>query len=244
MNFHLVVKLLLEGLAVGLAAYLIPTNKLKMENIIAIALSSALIFFILDMFSPEVGLSVRHGAGFGLGVKQVGFGYNKEGFEDCKILCRTNPNNRKCSPNQACHKIQRGGKNMCNSEGLDVGTDVINRPVKFNSHCGDYYVDEKTESGACVLDTDEGDNLVDPYPLRTKPPPFSQTNVMGRKMNFNSSNCPVNSNTNEYKLVPGQYAKLVLQPGYNENVTEYEQPTLSFANWPTDNPLDLHYVTE
>ncbi len=47
---------------------------------------------------------------------------------------------------------------------------------------------------------------------------YGQTKVGTRWMKWNENAKPVNQNTNEYKLVPGLYAKLILQPGYNEGV--------------------------
>lgn len=225
----LLIKVLLEGLAVALAAYLIPSNPLKNENIVAIALSAAVVFFLLDLFAPEIGLGTRQGAGFGLGAMQVGFGRHPfiedlgvpdEGFEDCKIICQTNPSDTKCLPNRACHNMdthQRGG-----SEPLEIGTDVQGQTVKYQSGCLDYYVDTNKRPVPCLKDTDNQPNFRTPYGLRSKPPSFSPTNVMGRKMNFPGTGCPVNSNVNDYKLVPTQYGRLSLQSGYSENVKAYD----------------------
>jgi hypothetical protein len=68
-----IVKYLLEGLMIGIAAYFIPKNRLSFEEVLTIALAGAASFAILDIFSPSVGLTMRQGAGFGLGAKLVGF---------------------------------------------------------------------------------------------------------------------------------------------------------------------------
>lgn len=67
-------KYLLEGLAVAIAAYYIPRRSVEVKEIILIALSAAAIFAILDSFAPGIGGSARQGAGFGIGLNQVGFG--------------------------------------------------------------------------------------------------------------------------------------------------------------------------
>ena len=73
------VKYLLEGAAVAVAAYLIPRKKVDVTEIALIALTAAAVFAVLDSFAPLVAVSARHGAGFGIGYQQVGFG--RPGFE-------------------------------------------------------------------------------------------------------------------------------------------------------------------
>lgn len=68
------VKYLVEGMAVGFAAVLIPRKgRLDMEEIILIGLVAAAAFAVLDLFAPSVGYTARQGAGFGLGANLVGF---------------------------------------------------------------------------------------------------------------------------------------------------------------------------
>ncbi len=68
-----IVKYILEGLAVAVAAIIIPQKKLMFGEIGALALLAAAVFAILDLLAPTVGLTARQGAGFGLGAKLVGF---------------------------------------------------------------------------------------------------------------------------------------------------------------------------
>jgi hypothetical protein len=68
-----IVKYLVEGLAVAIAAIIIPQKKLMFGEIGALALLAAVVFAILDLLAPTVGLTARQGAGFGLGAKLVGF---------------------------------------------------------------------------------------------------------------------------------------------------------------------------
>ena len=70
-------KYLLEGLAVAAAAYFIPKRKTSVQEVAMIALTAAATFAVLDLFAPAVGSGARHGAGFGIGARHVGFG---EGF--------------------------------------------------------------------------------------------------------------------------------------------------------------------
>lgn len=66
------IKYLIEGLAVGICAMLIPKKSLNVEEIVIIALTAAATFSILDVFIPAMGVSTRQGAGFGLGTGLVG----------------------------------------------------------------------------------------------------------------------------------------------------------------------------
>ncbi len=68
-----VIKYLVEGLAVAVAAIIIPQKKLMFGEIGALALLAAAVFAVLDLLAPTVGLTARQGAGFGLGAKLVGF---------------------------------------------------------------------------------------------------------------------------------------------------------------------------
>jgi ABC-type Co2+ transport system permease subunit len=67
------VKYALEGLAVAVAAYLLPGKVLKLSEIGMIALVALATFAILDIYAPSVGSSARSGAGFGIGANLVGF---------------------------------------------------------------------------------------------------------------------------------------------------------------------------
>jgi hypothetical protein len=67
------VKYGLEGLAVAIAAYLLPGKGLKLSEIGMIALVALATFAILDIYAPSVGSSARTGAGFGIGANLVGF---------------------------------------------------------------------------------------------------------------------------------------------------------------------------
>ncbi len=67
------VKYIFEGLAVAVAAYLLPGKVLKLSEIAMISLVAMATFAILDIYAPSVGASARTGAGFGIGAGLVGF---------------------------------------------------------------------------------------------------------------------------------------------------------------------------
>ena len=68
-----IIKYLVEGLMVAIAAYAIPKRSLNIEEIILIALTAAATFSILDTYLPSMAVSARGGAGFGIGANLVGF---------------------------------------------------------------------------------------------------------------------------------------------------------------------------
>lgn len=68
-----IIKYLVEGLMVAIAAYAIPKRSLNVEEIILIALTAAATFSILDTYIPAMGVSARGGAGFGIGAGLVGW---------------------------------------------------------------------------------------------------------------------------------------------------------------------------
>ena len=68
-----IIKYLVEGLMVAIAAYAIPKRSLNIEEIAFIALTAAATFSILDMYIPSMGVTARSGAGFGIGANLVKF---------------------------------------------------------------------------------------------------------------------------------------------------------------------------
>jgi ABC-type Co2+ transport system permease subunit len=68
-----IIKYLVEGLMVAIAAYAIPKRSLNMEEIILISLTAAATFSILDTYVPSMGVTARSGAGFGIGANLVKF---------------------------------------------------------------------------------------------------------------------------------------------------------------------------
>ena len=68
-----VVKYLVEGIMVAIAASAIPKKSLNVEEGVIIALTAAATFSVLDVFVPSMATSARGGAGFGIGANLVGF---------------------------------------------------------------------------------------------------------------------------------------------------------------------------
>ena len=66
-------KYLVEGVIVALAAFVIPSRKLRIDETLLIALTAAATFSILDTYLPSLAVSARSGAGFGIGANLVGF---------------------------------------------------------------------------------------------------------------------------------------------------------------------------
>ena len=68
-----IIKYLVEGLMVAIAAYAIPKRSLNLEEIALIALTAAATCSILDTYVPSMGVTARSGAGFGIGANLVKF---------------------------------------------------------------------------------------------------------------------------------------------------------------------------
>ena len=66
-------KYMIEGFIVSLAAFAIPKQTLNLEEIFLIAAVAAMTFSILDVFIPSMGANARTGAGLGIGMNLVGF---------------------------------------------------------------------------------------------------------------------------------------------------------------------------
>jgi ABC-type Co2+ transport system permease subunit len=68
-----IIKYLIEGLMVAIAAFAIPKRSLNMEEIALLALTAAATFAILDTYIPSMGVSARSGTGLGIGLHLAGF---------------------------------------------------------------------------------------------------------------------------------------------------------------------------
>ena len=67
-----VVKYIVEGLAVGIVAWLLGKN-LSGYDILLLALVAASVFSVLDLLAPSVSSTVRSGVGYGFGFQLAGF---------------------------------------------------------------------------------------------------------------------------------------------------------------------------
>jgi hypothetical protein len=68
-----IVKYMVEGIMVAIAAFAIPKRSMNMDEVMLIALTAAATFSILDTYVPSMAVSARSGAGFGMGANLVGF---------------------------------------------------------------------------------------------------------------------------------------------------------------------------
>ncbi len=66
------IKYIVEGIIVALAAYVIPKQSLKIEEVVVIALTAAATLAVLDTFIPSMGVSSRQGAGLAIGTGLAG----------------------------------------------------------------------------------------------------------------------------------------------------------------------------
>jgi inner membrane protein involved in colicin E2 resistance len=64
---NLFIKYALEGITIAIVAFYIPNTNTNLNEVIQIGLVGSLTFFILDLFSPEIGSGARVGSGFGIG---------------------------------------------------------------------------------------------------------------------------------------------------------------------------------
>ena len=67
------IKYALEGVVVAIAAYTLPSTKVRMPDIVQISAIAMATFSILDFFAPSMSDYARMGAGAGIGANLVGF---------------------------------------------------------------------------------------------------------------------------------------------------------------------------
>jgi hypothetical protein len=61
------IKYLVEASAVAIVAYLLPRNKMSLNEVVTLALTAGAVFAILDLYAPGVAMSTRQGVGFASG---------------------------------------------------------------------------------------------------------------------------------------------------------------------------------
>ena len=62
---------LVEGFIVAIAAYVIPNKKTDIKEIAIVSIMASLTLFSLDLFSSDIAKGTRYGAGFGIGYNLV-----------------------------------------------------------------------------------------------------------------------------------------------------------------------------
>jgi len=71
--FQRLIKYLLEGIVVAVAAYTLPSVEIDLPDVMQIAAVAMATFSILDFFAPSISKAARMGAGAGIGANLVGF---------------------------------------------------------------------------------------------------------------------------------------------------------------------------
>lgn len=74
LDIQSLVKYVLEGAAVAVAAFYLTQKKTDVQEVLMIALVAAATFAVLDQFAPAVSAGARQGSGFGIGANLVGGG--------------------------------------------------------------------------------------------------------------------------------------------------------------------------
>jgi hypothetical protein len=65
------VKYIIQGFAVAIAAYVIPNRRTDYREVLIISIVAALTFFTLDIFTDDISKGARFGAGFSIGLSLV-----------------------------------------------------------------------------------------------------------------------------------------------------------------------------
>lgn len=253
-----VLKYVIEGLAVGLAVYLVAGKKSNITEIILLGLTAGVTFMILDLFTSGIGMSARQGTGFGIGIRQTGlFGGNGsliapvigEGFvgETDNQLLNT------AAPFPPELQTQYTSDRKPNYKGFTVGEDISGNKIGYDP--------ETHEFGKQKVPKKDKINYLNEVPYRfpnvyqstcpQKPAgstpnatDYGTTKTRSRWMNFVEGGKPINCNTNDYKIVQGLYSKYIVQPGYREGIkpaNSVQTDELAPTIWPTKNPLDKRH---
>jgi hypothetical protein len=66
-----IIKYLIEGFAVAVAAYYIPKRKMDIPEVVAIGVAAAAIFAVIDVLGPNMSDQVKTGMGLGIGAMLI-----------------------------------------------------------------------------------------------------------------------------------------------------------------------------
>ena len=67
-----IIKYLIQGFMVAIAAFAIPKRSLNLEEIALLALTAAATFAILDAYLPSMSVAAHNGTGLGIGLRLAG----------------------------------------------------------------------------------------------------------------------------------------------------------------------------
>lgn len=187
-----VLKYIVEGVIVSIAAYLIGRGKLTTLEIVFIGLVALITLILIDLYPVSC--------------QWIGM-YSKPSQQPIQV---THPN-RLDHPRDPEKPIQK--------ELPDVTkVDLENMPYHFL----DEYPPE-------------------PLPSTPKTHSLSLTKILSHWINWFQSINPLNQNTDEYQLYHGNYASLVVHPGYHENIQPANHNVIDQISpriWLTNNPVD------
>ena len=119
LDLQSVLKYLLEGAAVAVAAFYIPQRKVDLKEIAMISLTAAVVFMVLDVFAPSVAVGARQGAGFGIGRSMVG-------GADGETASTSSSEESECPPHRKKDKLKDSGSvssGDSSTETSSVGSD-------------------------------------------------------------------------------------------------------------------------
>lgn len=71
LTLDFIIKYIIEGFVVAVAAFYIPRRITQFNEVLTISLLSSLTFFILDIFSDDIGKQARLGAGIKIGMNMI-----------------------------------------------------------------------------------------------------------------------------------------------------------------------------
>lgn len=244
--FTRLIKYLLEGIAVAIAATLMSRRaRWSYQEIAIVAVTASLTFFLLDSLAPSISWGARTGSGFGIGANMAGMPMVGAGQVGAGCQAAVN---------------QVGGDAATEATGVDATTDAKALPSSYDYGSAGTPVTtmgptvEVDENGIPITGNPvPGTNLsgtgavlssgclikqgacANGSPLFTQPinscdctldckpqcQPELQCPVscpVGQRV---FPNCNIASNNSPYKIVPGMFSHQVILPGYNECVKPY-----------------------
>jgi hypothetical protein len=248
--FTRLIKYILEGLAVAIAATLMSRRQAFSYNEIAIiATTAALTFFLLDTLAPSMALSARTGTGFGVGVKGLNMtgggdaSFNESGntlgaanatnlgYGDATSDAKANPNNFNYGPSVLPVTTMNNVVVSPTPDTVIAGADGIpigGVPTYGTDLSGTGQVITsgcKITQGSCAngspLFTQPINNCDCTLDCKPQCQPELQCPVSCPIGQRVFPDCNIASNNSPYKIVPGQYSHQVILPGYNECVKPY-----------------------
>jgi hypothetical protein len=213
--FKLGLKYALEGLAVGLAMYLIAGRRSTLSEIVIVGLTAALTFLFLDIFAPTMGDSARVGSGFGLGYQTA------SGFVGSALPLIATSNNVIIPNNVSLAEGFYDGVATVEEPASEPILSSLNLPGTCGAGAGSPF---KVGCGDTTSHYNRNCNC--DYSTCTS------CCKVGQKCNVTckDNGCigcykpdDIRDNNCAYKIIPGQYSARVVLPGYNECVKPYNQ---------------------